>query len=399
MAAKGFRWTGAVVLLIIAAVLVTAALVTRFARGELLDTDQYVATVEPLATDPAIQNAVVNRVTTELVQAIDVPALVQQAAQASDLTRAPAIAQLISGPLSDWLEGFIRSHVTDIVHSDRFVDLWVTVNRAAHTQIDAILTDKSASVKIKGDEVVLDLAPVIAAVKDDLVASGFAIAAKIPTVNAQFTLFKSADLPKIQRWVNLLDKLATWLPWLSLLVFMLAVWLAPGHRRAALIGCLIVAVFMIAVLIVYAVVRSKYEDQVAAQNLNVPAATAAYETILRFLVRAVQTWLVLALIIAVWLFLAGPGYLGRGLRRLVGKGEDLAGTGIADAGWHPTGIARFLRRYFRWLAWGLGLIAAIIMLISPTVATAIWLSVIAVVLLLAAGIIMRIPEAEPLPSA
>jgi hypothetical protein len=398
MAAKGFRWTGAVVLLIIAAVLVTAALVTRFARDELLDTDQYVATIEPLATDPAIQNAVINRVTTELVQAIDVPKLVQDAAQASDLTRAPAIAQLISGPLSDWLEGFIRSHVTDFVHSDRFGDLWVTVNRAAHTQIDAILTNKSASVKIKGDEVVLDLAPVIAAVKDDLVASGFSIAAKIPTVNAQFTLFKSADLPKIQRWVNLLDKLATWLPFLSLLVFMLAVWLAPGHRRGALIGCLIVAVFMIAVLIAYAVVRDRYEDQVAAQNLNVPAATAVYETLLRFLVTAVQTWLVLALIIAVWLFLAGPGYLGRGLRRLVGKGEDLAGASIARAGWHPTGIAQFLRRYFRWLAWGLGLIAAIIMLFSPTVATAIWLSVIAVVLLLAAGIIMRIPEAEPLPS-
>src|SRR5689334_546600 len=150
MAAKGFRWTGAVVLLIIAAVLVTAALVTRFARGELLNTDRYVATVEPLASDPAIQNAVINRTTTELVQAIDVPALVQQAAQASDLTRAPAIAQLISGPLSDWVEGFIRTHVTTVVQSDRFANLWVTVNRAAHSQINAILTNKSDQVKIKG---------------------------------------------------------------------------------------------------------------------------------------------------------------------------------------------------------------------------------------------------------
>ncbi len=397
MAAKGFRWTGAVVLLVIAAVLVTGALVARFARGELLDTDRYVETVAPLATDPAVQEAVTNRVTTEIVSAVDVPALAQQAAQASELTRAPAIAALVSGPISDWLESFIRKHVGDFVRSPRFANLWANVNRAAHEQIVAILTDKSTAVKIQNDEVVLDLAPVITAVKDDLVANGFGIVSKLPTISAQFPLVQSDALPRIQRSVRLLDRLATWLPWLSLLIFGLAVWLAPGHRRAALLGCVLVAIFMIAVLIAYAVARRSYEDQLSAEGLSVPAGTAVYETVLRFLVTAAQTWLVLMLIVIVWLFLAGPGRLARGLRGLVVRGENLAGTGIARTGWHPSSVPRFLRRYGRWCAIGLGVLAAIILLFSPTVAAAIWLSVLAVVLLIAAGILMRIPDSEPLP--
>jgi hypothetical protein len=394
---RAVRWTGAVILLVLAAVLVTGAVTTRFARSQLLDTDRYVENVAPLATDPAIQEAIVNRITTELVNAIDVPALVQQAAQASDLTRAPAIATLISGPLSDWLEGFIRDRVSAFVHGERFANLWATVNRVAHGQITDILTDQSTAVKIKGDEVVVDLGPVVSAVKDDLVARGFGIVSKVPNVSVTYPIFQSDQLPRIQRAARLLDRLATWLPWLALLVFFGAVWLAPGHRRAALLGCLIVALFMAAALIAYALARNRYEDQIAARNLNVPAASAAYDTVLRFLVHALQTWLVVALIIAVWLYLAGPGRVGRGVRGLLGRGEQFAGDGIARAGWRPTGAARVLRRYARWLGWALGIAAALVLLFVPTVAAAVWLSVGALVLLIAYGILVRIPEADPLP--
>ncbi len=400
MAVKGLRWTGAVVLLLIAAILVTSALVARFARGELLDTDRYVSTVAPLASDPAVQTAITNRVTQELVDQIDVPALAQQAAQASELTRAPAIANLISGPISDWVESFIHTHVANFVQSERFAKLWTTINTVAHTQVNAILTGNGKVLKTKDDQVLLDLSPVIAAVKADLVADGFGIVSKIPDVSVTFPLVESDKLPKIQRAAKHLDTLATWLPWIALLIFGLAVWLAPGHRRGALIGCVLIGLFMIAVLIAYSVLRSKYEDQVAAENLNVPAATAIYETVLRYLVTAVQTWLVIMVIAVLWLFLAGPGRIGRGARGLVARGEDLAGGAIGHAGWHPTPVGNFLHRYGRWLGWLLGAAAILILLFWPTVATAIWLTVIALILLLAAGIFMRIPPqpaAEPTP--
>lgn len=395
MAAKTLRWSGAVVLFVVAALLVTVSLVARYARAELLDTNTYVATVEPLASDPDVQTAVTNRVTTELVDAIDVPQLAQQLAQQSNLTRAPLIAGVISGPISDWLESFIHKHVGDFVASQRFADLWVSINRAAHTQVQAVLTGEGKAIKTKGDSIVLDLGPIIAQVKSDLVASGFAIASKVPNVSVQFTLAQSTELPKIQRAVRLLDHAANWLPWLALLIFGLAVWLAPGHRRGALVGCLVAAVLLVVMLIGLSAAREAYVHQVQTKNLNVPAATTIYDTILRFLVTAVWTWLILTVIIAIWLFLAGPGKIGTGLRRLVGKGEEITGRAIARAGWRPVGLSGYIHRYQRWFFAGLGVLAAVILLLNPTVATAVWLSVIAIVLLLAAGILARIPTDPP----
>jgi hypothetical protein len=50
-----WRWTGVVLLLILTAVLIIGSVTTRFVRGQIFDTDRYVTTVAPLATDPAIQ--------------------------------------------------------------------------------------------------------------------------------------------------------------------------------------------------------------------------------------------------------------------------------------------------------------------------------------------------------
>jgi len=107
MAARALRWTGAVVLLLVAALLITAAVVARYARSELLDTDAYVETVTPLASDPAVQNAITTRVTDELVAAIDVPKLAQDLAQqlnqVTNAPRADQIAGAVAGPINDWL--------------------------------------------------------------------------------------------------------------------------------------------------------------------------------------------------------------------------------------------------------------------------------------------------------
>src|SRR5262245_38149560 len=63
------RWRRIVgtILLVIGCVLVPLSLSAVWVRNTLLDTDNYVATVGPLASDPHIQQAVANRVTDALV--------------------------------------------------------------------------------------------------------------------------------------------------------------------------------------------------------------------------------------------------------------------------------------------------------------------------------------------
>ena len=136
----GWRWTGAIVLLLLAGLLVTASVAARYARGEILDTDRYVATVTPLASDPAVQNAIVNRVSSEVIKQIDVPKLINDLAAATGRPNADAIASAIAGPVNGAVESFVYKAVLTFVQSPEFQKLWVNVNTAAHTQLSAVLT-------------------------------------------------------------------------------------------------------------------------------------------------------------------------------------------------------------------------------------------------------------------
>src|SRR4051794_38167663 len=66
-------------LLIVGFLLTPVAVLVTYAKTHVLDTDRYVATVAPLASDPAIQSAAANRIATELLAQVDVKQYVTDA--------------------------------------------------------------------------------------------------------------------------------------------------------------------------------------------------------------------------------------------------------------------------------------------------------------------------------
>ena len=76
---KPGRTTAAIVLILLGALLAPVAVVGKWARDLVVDTDAYVATVAPIASDPGVQAAVTNRVTTAVVDALNVDELTTQA--------------------------------------------------------------------------------------------------------------------------------------------------------------------------------------------------------------------------------------------------------------------------------------------------------------------------------
>jgi hypothetical protein len=93
--------------------------------------------------------------------------------------------------------------------------------------------------------------------------------------------------------------------------------LRSGHGLSAStpIGAVMLAILMIIMLVALNAVRSAYSNEVANKRLNVPAALVLYDTVLRFLVQAVEAVLVVSVVALVWLWLAGPGWVGTFLRR------------------------------------------------------------------------------------
>ena len=80
----GRRWRPVVatLLIVVGCVLAPLSVVAVWTRNQVTNTDRYVATVTPLARDPAIQNAITDQITAQVFSYIDVQGLTNQAVDA-----------------------------------------------------------------------------------------------------------------------------------------------------------------------------------------------------------------------------------------------------------------------------------------------------------------------------
>ncbi|MBB5871823.1 hypothetical protein F4553_005202 [Allocatelliglobosispora scoriae] len=383
------RWTGAVVLLVVAAVLVGASLTARFAESELLDTDAYVATVAPLASDPAVQAAVTDRVTDEVVRRLDVPGLVQQLADSVDVRGADAIANLAGPAIASWFTDQVHRIVGKVVASPQFETIWTDANRVAHQQLANLLTDTDTDlVTSQNGDVVIDLGTVLAAVQGTLVSNGVGLAAKIPPVSIPYTVAHIDRLPQIQQSVSAFKKITAILPIVALLLLGLAVWLAPNHRRGLVVGLCCTLVVLVLMLGAFRYARGEVAGKVA----NPQAGEVVYNSVLAVLIAAVQTVAVVALLGIVWALLAGPSRPATAFRRNVNRLLDAVGgaigpqetlRGLVDR-WH-TPIALVLAFGMIW--W---------LLRAPSISTAFLVTGIAALVTAALTLIMRLPRGTDL---
>jgi hypothetical protein len=67
---------------VVGCVLAPLSVVAVWTRNQVTNTDRYVATVTPLARDPAIQNAITDQITAQVFSYIDVQGLTNQAVDA-----------------------------------------------------------------------------------------------------------------------------------------------------------------------------------------------------------------------------------------------------------------------------------------------------------------------------
>jgi len=329
------RWTAVAILTVLVAVLSIATVTARFVRGEVLDTDRYVTTVAPLASDPAIQNQIADSVTDEIFAQVDVEQLTADALSAlTDLVpaaeNAPRLDRAIDGlapVIAGQARSFVNETVLTLVRSDQFDDLWIQANRAAHNGLVAVVTGDVGPSSVTIDEsgtVSISLGTVIDNVKARLIDRGFTFAEKIPAIDKQFVLFQSPDLVRAQRAVSALDKAADILPWVTIAAAVAAVVVAPPGRRLralAFVGvALAVGMFVLAIALIIG--RAIYLDKIPPDVLSPDAASTLIDTILVPLRTALRGVAVLGLVIAVAAYLTGGSASATAVRRGFGRGLD-----------------------------------------------------------------------------
>ena len=324
-------------LVLAAALLAPLAVVASWADDQVGDTDSYVATVEPLASDPAVQDAVVARITDEILERLDVSGVTREAVEALAERGLPPRAEdtlaSLSVPLENQVRGFIEEQVGRLIRSDEFEQAWVNANREAHTQMVAVLTGKGSDlVDTQGGTVSVNLAAVIDVVKERLTDRGFDLASSIPEVNAQFTVFESADLDRAQTGFRMLAAVSTVLPWLAIALLAGAVMLARSRRRALIAGALAVAASMVLLGLTLNIVRLIYLDAVPPERLTPAAAASVFDALVYFIRLGLRAVLVLFLAIAVLAWVTGPAAQPTAVRRGLGRGVAAIRRGTDRAG-------------------------------------------------------------------
>ncbi|HKQ01355.1 MAG TPA: hypothetical protein VJ735_13590 [Actinomycetes bacterium] len=352
------RWRTiiATLLIVLGCVLAPLAGVAVWARNQVTNTDRYIATVGPLASDPAIQSAIADQITTQVFTYLDVQGLTTQAidavAQGGNLPpRVTDQLQALSTPIANGIQSFTRTQVGKVVESDAFADAWVQANRLAHAELVKALTGEGdGSITVENDTVSINLAAFIQTVKQSLVASGFTLAERIPAVEASFPIFKSDQIPRARSAFHLLTTLGNWLPFIALLLIGLGVYVAKDHRRALVGAGIGVAAGMLLLAIGLAVFRSIYLDSVPSNLLPHDAAAILYDTIVRFLRAGLRTVFVLGLVVAAGAFLTGHSatatHARQGLAGAIGwlqRGAEGAGLRTGPVGTWVQANKRVLR--------------------------------------------------------
>ncbi|GAA0945996.1 hypothetical protein [Pseudonocardia zijingensis] len=312
------RWRSVVaaVLLVLGCALAPVALVAVWTRSQLSDTERFVATVEPLAHDPEVQQAVTNRVTATIFEHVDVQSLANEAITALG-------AQGLPPPLVDRLHGFaptisaattnfVRDKVGELVASPQFAAAWDQAVRVAHQRAVTVLSGEGQAV-VRGDTVYLDLGPIIDVAKQRLSAEGLTVVDRIPEVHPTIPLFPADNLVRAQTAYAALGTFATVLPWIVLLLLAVGVYLAKARMRAVVAAGLGVALALLVLAAGLLVARSLFVG--AVPPAGAPAAASAFDIIVSSLRTAGRSLLVLALVVALLAFLAGSSPTAVGIRR------------------------------------------------------------------------------------
>ena len=125
--------------------------------------------------------------------------------------------QALRGPLVNGVQSYTRTQIGNVVASPQFATVWNEANRTAHTELVNLLEgNQGGAVSAQNDAVTLNLAPIIAQVKQRLVASGFTLANNIPVVDKSIVLVQSDGVTKAQGLYRLLNTLGLWLPLIAL---------------------------------------------------------------------------------------------------------------------------------------------------------------------------------------
>ncbi|WP_137846210.1 hypothetical protein [Microbacterium sp. 2FI] len=227
-------------IIVIATILVPISIVTAWARVQLVDEEAFVATLAPLAADPAVQDMIIDETMQAITTQVDfdeITANVFEGIAGLGLPpRAEDALMLLQAPAANGLTSLTTNAVTRVVESEAFVDVWATATRAAHRALTVAATSDGGGLVVRTDDGVgIQLGAIVERVKTNLVDNGVGIAQLIPTIDKVVILGEGDNLAMLRTGYAVASAVGFWLPVITLGLFGLGILIAR-RRSTAIVG-------------------------------------------------------------------------------------------------------------------------------------------------------------------
>lgn len=221
------------VLLLPALVLVNAS---TWALRTALDDAAFAATVTRVIDEPAVKDAIATRATTAIVETLD-------DAEGRLQVVAPVVLRLSGQPTRDQIEAALHARILTALDAPAVRSAMDQAIEAIHGFVIGAATSGDGPVSVRGDQLVLDLGPVVervaAAIDERLPRAGLA---EVPAGRATIVLAEADRFQTVSDTVDLLETLRILLPVLVIVVIVAI--LALAHRRARALGAIGVAMMI-----------------------------------------------------------------------------------------------------------------------------------------------------------
>lgn len=307
------------VLIVIATAIIPVAVTAQWVQRTVVNQEQFLATVGPLAESKPIQDAIADAAVNSLNANGGVETRVDDLLPQALQPLAPAIA--------GGLNAFLREAITQFLRTPVFEKLWTEIVLTIHSGLIAVLEGRDGgAVGLTNGEVTLDVNTILDEISKDLASRGLTVfdqvkfTADVPPI----VLLRSDQLAFVQQVYALVQPLILALLPIAILLYAGAILLA---RRRPVVTAVVAVAYAVGAGLMWAGLHFfevQYRTTLGG-GLYGDALVAFAEQILTFLYQAVDNNLVYALALLLVAIMAFDGPMGsvrrgveqslRGLRR------------------------------------------------------------------------------------
>ena len=294
------------ILVVVVSIMLPLSVMTVWAVNIVTNTNKYVETMAPIASNPTVIANTSMRVTNEFFSSANVKKRITNVL--------PKKASALAVPLTDGLHTTVQNHVQKLLSSAFFQKVWNNGNRRAHQTLVNTLSGKNSKTTRtlkNGNAVVVNISSVANKAIDQLDTKGITVFDPLKQVFASkngtltVSVVSSDQVKKATGLFNVVQKLKWWIPLATLVLAAAAVAVAVRRRktllRVALGGSIATAVFLVAL----GLARNTFVSTAVKQGLNGQTSGIIFDTLLRYLKDGLWITLAVLLVLSVVLWFVG----------------------------------------------------------------------------------------------